>query len=41
MDTSSDLRAQLLNLGISLSQARAAIAAGNTTVEAALDWYNE
>lgn len=41
MDITSDLRAELLKLGISLSQARAAIAAGNTTVEAAMDWYYE
>ncbi|KAK3832942.1 MAG: hypothetical protein JOS17DRAFT_741115 [Linnemannia elongata] len=34
----SDLRASLLDLGFNLSQARAAVAAGNTTVEAATEW---
>lgn len=38
MDYSSDLRARLLDLGFNLSQARAAIAAGNTTVETATEW---
>ncbi|KAF9301783.1 hypothetical protein BGZ74_006276 [Mortierella antarctica] len=40
----SDLRASLLELGFNLSQARAAVAAGNTTVEAAAEWiftYND
>ncbi|KAG0309204.1 hypothetical protein BGZ98_004504 [Dissophora globulifera] len=35
---SSDLRARLLELGFNLSQARAAVAAGNETVESATDW---
>ncbi|KAG0199285.1 hypothetical protein BGX28_007427 [Mortierella sp. GBA30] len=35
---SSDLRASLLELGFNLTQARAAVAAGNTTVEAATEW---
>jgi len=34
----SDIRASLLNCGFSLSQARAAIEAGNQTVEAATEW---
>lgn len=34
----SDLRASLLDLGFNLSQARAAVAAGNTTIEAATEW---
>ncbi|KAG0284119.1 hypothetical protein BGZ96_011519 [Linnemannia gamsii] len=34
----SDLRASLLDLGFNLSQARAAVAAGNTTVESATEW---
>ncbi|GJJ74481.1 hypothetical protein EMPS_06839 [Entomortierella parvispora] len=34
----SDIRASLLNCGFSLSQARAAIEAGNLTVEAATEW---
>ncbi|KAF9106651.1 hypothetical protein BGX27_009066 [Mortierella sp. AM989] len=37
----SDLRAQLLELGFSLSQARAAVAAGNGTVESATEWIFE
>lgn len=35
----SDLRASLLDLGFNLSQARAAVVAGNTTVESATEWY--
>ncbi|KAI1297558.1 hypothetical protein EDD11_007042 [Mortierella claussenii] len=35
---SSDLRARLLDLGFSLSQARAAVEAGNSTVEGATEW---
>ncbi|KAF9582791.1 hypothetical protein BGW38_010756 [Lunasporangiospora selenospora] len=38
MSSSSDIRASLLDLGFSLSHARAAIAAGNTTIEAATEW---
>ncbi|KAF9903697.1 hypothetical protein EC991_003424, partial [Linnemannia zychae] len=37
----SDLRASLLELGFNLSQARAAVAAGNTSVEAATEWIFE
>ncbi|KAG0254467.1 hypothetical protein BG011_005769 [Mortierella polycephala] len=37
----SDLRASLLDLGFTLSQARAAVAAGNTTVDAATEWIFE
>ncbi|KAF9182229.1 hypothetical protein BGZ50_005062 [Haplosporangium sp. Z 11] len=37
----SDLRASLLDLGFTLSQARAAVAAGNTSVDAATEWIFE
>ncbi|KAG0368675.1 hypothetical protein BC939DRAFT_529193 [Gamsiella multidivaricata] len=36
--TTSDLRARLLDLGFNLHQARAAVDAGNTTVESATEW---
>ncbi|KAF9992133.1 hypothetical protein BGZ79_003470, partial [Entomortierella chlamydospora] len=38
---SSDLRARLLELGFSLGQARAAVAAGNDTLESATEWIFE
>ncbi|KAI8595296.1 hypothetical protein EDD21DRAFT_448733 [Dissophora ornata] len=37
----SDLRARLLDLGFNLTQARAAVAAGNDTVESAVSWIFE